>query len=172
MLETEKELDIYKYGIPLMETRNLARTGQGRLVLVTPTFACSIPYALANNMTDLNGYLVRYGLSESQVEIRVDIEPINNAALVTAYKNVNPESAGTPTFYRIDIGLNDINGRKLDFNPGKLGTPMYFEIPALDFSAAQRYDEQTGTFHPAEVDLTSELPILTIEQSGIYVLTK
>ena len=101
----------------------------------------------------------------------MDIERINNTALLSAYQRAHPDSAGVPTFYRIEIGLNDINGRKIDFNPGRLGTPLYLVFAAGDFSNAKRYDEQTGAFHNAEMDLTAEVPILTVDQSGIYVLS-
>lgn len=171
-LETTQNLNYYSLGIPLARLRQLAssQTG-GYLNFVTPSFNLNIGYGVAaSGMADLSGYLTRNGLTEAQTELRISVRKIDDSSLSSAFASAH--SGSTPVaMYRVEFSLYNSEGKKLDYTPADITTPVNLILPITgSVGIAEGYDETTRTFFPVAAEFGDGTADLTVDQNGIYIV--
>lgn len=168
-INTKTLSDFFSYGFMAPYLKNLSGSSSGHFNILTDGFNCLVPYSVGG--AALDQYLASAGVSADQVQLRVSVRELLDQGLLSAYQAANAGATNDISFYRVEIGLYDLQGVKLSFDPGVLTNPITLMLPANRLSGtAQRYDERGGSFSPAAVTFTDNYAVLTVDQNGVYVV--
>lgn len=172
VLETPTQQDFYSYGFRLSRLNELSSRTNGYINIVTPNLNLHVPYDLLSGLEGLTDYISQNDLNQSQLELRLIVRSVSDSAIEAAYRTSYPDS--TPVSYlRIEVALYSNTGKRLDYVPTEITTPLQLIIPStINMTGAEWYDEQTRTFSPVQVTVGDNAMMLDVQHNGVYIIAQ